>query len=197
MRTIPPAPVLRCDAVVIGASAGGVDVLGRLLSALPATFPLPIAVVLHIASDRPSLLCEVFAPKCPLAVCEAEDKDSFSAGRVYFAPPDYHLLLDTPSQLALSIEPPCNFSRPSIDVLFESAAHCLQKRLLGILLTGASIDGASGLRAIAKAGGFTIAQDPEEAYAPQMPRAAISLHPPSAVLTSGAIIDLLRTLGTR
>lgn len=197
MPAILPAEALRCDAVVIGASAGGVDVLGRLLSALPSSFPLPIAVVLHVAADRPSLLREVFAPKCLLPVQEAEDKDSFASGRIYFAPPDYHLLLESPRQLALSIDPPCNFSRPSIDVLFESAAYCLPKRLLGILLTGASSDGAAGLRAISRSGGFTIAQDPQEAYAPQMPRSAIELHAPNAVLTSGAIAALLRKLGTK
>lgn len=195
MRTTSSVP--RFDAVVIGASAGGVDALGRLLSALPVTFPLPIAVVLHLAADRPSLLREVFAPKCRLLVREAEDKDSFAGGGVYFAPPDYHLLLEAPELLALSIDPPCNFSRPSIDVLFDSAAYCLQKRVLGILLTGASSDGASGLRAIAKAGGFTVVQDPEEAYAPQMPQAAIDLHPPSAVLTCNGIAALLCSIGAK
>ncbi len=197
MSTTSSARALRFDAVVIGASAGGVDVLGRILSALPATFPLPIAVVLHVAADRPSLLREVFAPKCRLAVREAEDKDSFVGGGVYFAPPDYHLLMEAPDLLALSIEPPCNFSRPSIDILFESAAYCLHKRVLGILLTGASSDGAKGLRAIAKAGGFTVVQDPEEAYAPQMPRSAIDLHAPSAVLTCSGIIALLCAIGAK
>lgn len=195
MHTTSAAPPLKFDAVVIGASAGGVDALSRILSALPASFPLPIAVVLHVAAARPSLLCEVFGPKCRLVVREAEDKECFAAGGIYFAPPDYHLLLEAPDLLALSIEPPYNFSRPAIDILFESAADCLRKRVLGILLTGASSDGAKGLWAIAKAGGFTVVQDPEEAYAPQMPRAAMELHRPSAVLTCNGIIALLGSIG--
>jgi two-component system chemotaxis response regulator CheB len=185
----------KLDAVVIGASAGGIEALSKILPGLPATFPLPIAVVLHLAADRPSLLTTIFAPKCQLAVSEAEDKDRLSAGGIYFAPPDYHLLLETAGSLALSVDPPRHFSRPSIDVLFESAADCLHQRVLAILLTGASSDGAEGLKTLAAAGGLTIMQDPTEAYAPQMPRAALRLQEPSAVLSSLEIAAFLRTLG--
>ena len=184
-------PLPDIDAIVMGASTGGIEALTRLLSKLPARFPLPIAVVLHLSADHPSLLLQVFGPRCQLKVVGAEDKEPFLAGNVYFAPPDYHLLVEAPGQLALSVDLPRNYSRPSIDMLFESAADSLKSRVLGILLTGASSDGAQGLRAISAAGGFTVVQDPDDALAPDMPRAALRSHTPNAVLSCDAIGALL------
>lgn len=181
-------------AVVIGASAGGVQALLKILPALSANFPVPIMIVLHIPSDRGSLLASLFDSKCQLAVKEAEDKDTATAGTIYFAPPDYHLLVETTADLALSTDAPVNFSRPSIDVLFQSAADAFGDRLLAILLTGASHDGARGLAAVAAAGGTTVIEDPATAYARAMPDAGILFCPTAEVKPLGAIADQLKAI---
>jgi two-component system, chemotaxis family, protein-glutamate methylesterase/glutaminase len=131
------------EAVAIGASAGGVEVLSTLLSVLPAGCRASFFIVMHIPRERPSLLAEVFAARCALPVREAEDKEPVQPGTVYFAPPDYHLLLDRGPAFALSSDEPVHFSRPSIDVLFDSAADIYGERLLGLILTGANQDGAA------------------------------------------------------
>jgi two-component system chemotaxis response regulator CheB len=161
------------DAVVIGASAGGVDAVGALLSGLPAPYVPALIVVLHIPAERPSLLAELFQARCRLPVHEALDKERVEPGTVYVAPPGYHLLVERDRSLALSLDPPVAFSRPSIDVLFESAAAAYGPRLLGIVLSGSNDDGAEGLAAIRTAGGRAWVQDPREAMAAAMPRAAI------------------------
>lgn len=181
------------DAVAIGASAGGVDALLELLPALPAGYALPILVVLHLPRERPSLLVDIFQPRCALPVREADDKEPVVAGTVYFAPPDYHLLVDAGPSLALSTDPPVNWSRPSIDVLFESAADVYRSRLLGIVLTGANDDGTAGLAAVQRAGGVTVVQDPADAWSARMPSAALSHVVPDHILTLGAIASMLRT----
>jgi two-component system chemotaxis response regulator CheB len=146
----------RVDAVVIGASAGGVEALSVLLPALSAESKAAFFIVLHLPRDRPSLLSEIFARKCRLPVKEAQDKESVTPGTVYFAPTNYHLLLDPGPQMALSADDPVHHSRPSVDVLFESAAHIYAHRLLGIILTGANEDGAEGLAAVHDSGGVTV-----------------------------------------
>lgn len=184
----------RIDAIVIGASAGGVEALLELLPALPAGAATSTFVVLHLPRERPSLLVDVFAPKCGQPVYEAQDKEPIVHGSIYFAPPDYHLLVDAGPQLALSADEPVNFSRPAIDVLFESAADYYRERLLGIVLTGGNNDGALGLQAVRKAGGMTIVQDPDEAQARFMPELALRQGEVDAVLTLVQIAALLRTL---
>ncbi len=184
----------RVDAVVIGASAGGVEALGVLLPALPARVRASVFVVIHLPRERPSLLVDVFSPRCALAVREALDKDPVEPSTLYFAPPDYHLLVDRGPQLILSADAPVNFSRPSIDVLFESAADVYGPRLLGALLTGASEDGAAGLAAIRKAGGLTVVQEPTTARAPTMPAAALKAGPVDFVVSLEQIAGLLRTM---
>lgn len=168
---------LAFDAIVIGASAGGVEALGTLLPALPGHLQAMVLVVLHQPRDRPSLLVEVFAARCALTVHEAEDKQMLSPGAIYFAPPDYHLLVDSGPRIALSVDPPLHFSRPSIDVLFESAAELWGRRLLAILLTGANADGAAGIACVARHGGTTIVQSPADARHAVMPAAALAAHP--------------------
>jgi two-component system chemotaxis response regulator CheB len=182
------------NAIVIGASAGGVEALSMLLPALPAGLLASVFIVIHIPRDAPSMLQEVFGPRCALPVLEAEDKLPIVAGTVYFAPPDYHLLIDAGPAIALSADELVNFSRPSIDVLFESAADAYGAGLMGILLTGANQDGAEGLEAIANAGGITIVQDPATARSPQMPEAAIRRRLPDKVLTLDQIAQCLRSL---
>jgi len=184
----------RIDAVVIGTSAGGVDALSVLLPALPGSSKAAVFVVLHLPRDRPSLLVDIFAPKCRMAVCEASDKEPVEVGTIYFAPPDYHLLIDAGPQLALSSDEPVNFSRPAIDVLFESAADEYGERLLGIVLTGGNQDGAAGLQAIRAAGGMTVVQEPETAHVRYMPELALQQGEVDYVLTLEQIAALLGTL---
>lgn len=184
----------RIDAIVIGASAGGVDALSTLLPALTRGLRASLFVVVHLPRERPSLLAEIFAPKCALQVREAEDKLRVEPGTVYFAPPDYHLLIDKGPQLALSIDEHVHFSRPSIDVLFESAADIYSERLMGIILTGANEDGAAGLAAIHRRGGVTIVQEPDSAQVPIMVLSALERTPVDFVLSLKDIATLLQTL---
>lgn len=184
----------RVDAVVIGASAGGIEALTVLLPALPAGLLATVLVVLHLPRDKPSVLAEIFARKCALPVREAEDKEPIQPGTVYFAPNNYHLLVDNGPQLSLSADDPVHHSRPSIDVLFESAAEIYNERLLGIILSGANDDGAAGLAAIHDAGGVTIVQSPQTARAPQMALSALKLRPADCVLPLEEIADMLRAL---
>jgi two-component system, chemotaxis family, protein-glutamate methylesterase/glutaminase len=184
----------RVDAIVMGASAGGIEALMTLLPALSAAFRIPIFIVLHLPRDRPSLLPRIFLQKCAVPVREAADKEPVRPGTVYFAPPDYHLLIDEGPCLALSADELVNHSRPSIDVLFESAADVYGARLLGIIMTGANEDGAEGLAAIHAAGGITIVQHPHSAQVKQMVAAALSRTPASHVLDLEGISAILRTL---
>jgi two-component system chemotaxis response regulator CheB len=184
----------RVDAVVIGASAGGIEALTVLLPALLPATRAPVFIVLHLPRDKPSVLAEIFARKCALPVREAEDKVDVAPGTVYFAPNNYHLLIDRGPQLALSADEPVHHSRPSIDVLFESAVEVYHDRLLGIILSGANDDGASGLAAIHDAGGVTVVQSPQTARAPHMGLSALKLRPADCVLPLEQIALMLRTL---
>lgn len=184
----------RVDAIVMGASAGGVEALMALLPTLSGGFRIPIAIVLHLPRDQPSLLAQIFLQKCALPVCEAADKEPVRPGTVYFAPPDYHLLIDEGPCLALSADELVNYSRPSIDVLFESAADIYRARLLGIILSGANEDGAKGLAAVHAAGGITIVQQPDSAQVKQMVVSALNRNPGSHVLDLDGISAVLRTL---
>lgn len=184
----------RVDAIAIGTSAGGVEALGVLLPALPKGLSVPLFAVLHLPRDRPSLLPEIFQPKCACPVREAVDKDPVERGTVYFAPPNYHLLIDTGPRLALSVDAMVNFSRPSIDVLFESAADIYGPRLAAILLTGANHDGAEGLATVRRRGGVTIVQDPTETQVSTMVDSAIARSAAEWVLTLAAIAAAIGTL---
>ena len=163
----------RIDAIVIGASAGGLDAISTLLQGLPDKYAPSLMVVIHLPADRPSLLVEIFQARCRLPVREALDKEHIEAGTVYVAPPGYHLLVEADRTLALSLDAPVAFSRPSIDVLFESAAAAYGESVLGIVLSGANNDGAAGLAAIRAAGGRAWVQEPADALSAAMPQAAI------------------------
>lgn len=186
----------RIDAIVIGASAGGVEALSVLLPALPVSLRASVFIVVHLPRERPSLLADIFAPKCALPVREAEDKMPVESGTVYFAPPDYHLLLDKGPQLALSVDDLVHYSRPSIDVLFDSAADVYGARLMGIILTGANEDGSAGLAAVHRLGGMTIVQEPDSAQVPLMVLSALRRSAPDFVLPLDEIAALLRTLAS-
>ncbi len=184
----------RIDGVVIGASAGGVEALAEILPALPRGFLPSLFIVLHLPRERPSLLVEIFKNRCLVPVREAEDKEPAEPGTVYFAPPDYHLLIEKNRQIALSADEPVHFSRPSIDVLFESAADAYGERLLGIILTGGNEDGAAGLQAVHRAGGVTVVQRPDNAKVPLMIVSALQRGPADFVLSLREIAELLSGL---
>ncbi|WP_295524514.1 chemotaxis protein CheB [uncultured Pseudacidovorax sp.] len=188
---VDPGALRRVDAVVVGASAGGVDALLRLTAALPTPWHLPLVAVLHLPQDRESRLADIFAHRLPMAVCEARDKAAVAAGTLHFAPPGYHLFIETDHHFSLSCEPPVHFSRPSIDLLMSSAADAYGPRVAGLLLTGANEDGARGLADIGLAGGLTAVQSPSEAMAPQMPRSALALCQPDFVLPLAHLRRLL------
>lgn len=183
------------QAVVIGVSAGALEALGVILPMLPADYALPVMVVVHVPPERRSVLAEIFAARCLVAVQEAQDKEPIAAGTVYFAPPDYHLLVDLDRTLSLSSDEPVYYSRPAVDVLFDSAADAYGTGLVGVVLTGANQDGADGLRAVVDAGGTALVQRPDEAYAAAMPEAAIARCPEASVLSLHEIGERLSMLG--
>ncbi len=182
------------EAIVIGASAGAIEALSVILPSLPACYRLPLLVVVHVPPDKKSILAELFQAKCRIKVQEAEDKEPINSGTAYFAPPDYHLLVETNKSLSLSDDEPVLYSRPSIDVLFESAADAYGPSLIAIVLTGANRDGAAGLQAVAEAGGRAIVQSPEDAYAPAMPEAAIAQCPGTRIMSLREIAVYLQDL---
>ena len=179
------------DAVVVGASAGGVEALLTIFKDLPADFGLPIIVVLHLPDERRSQLAEVFDRRLSIAVKEAGDKEPIIPGTLYFAAPGYHLSVEDDYSFSFSQEARVHYSRPSIDYLFESAADAYQERLAAILLTGANQDGAQGLETIKLRGGLTIVQDPEEALVATMPQAALDRIQPDYILPLCGIGRLL------
>jgi two-component system chemotaxis response regulator CheB len=180
-------------AIVIGASAGAVQALSDILPRLPADYPLPILVVVHVPA-APSGLTRLFAAKCAVAVVEPDDKERIAPGTVYFAPPAYHLMVECEGTIALSTDEPVLFSRPSIDVLFESAAESFGADLLAVVLTGANEDGARGAALIEQAGGTVLVEDPASAYAATMPAAALARCANARVLSLDAIADHLLCL---
>lgn len=183
------------QAVVIGASAGGVEALNKLFSALQEPLPVPVIVTLHVA-PRGSIIVGAFSTgRSGMAVKEAEDKEALQPGTIYFAPPNYHLLLEADRTLSLSVEEPVHFARPSIDVLFESAVEAYDGKVMGILLTGANEDGAAGLAAIHRAGGIAVVQDPACAYSREMPESALKIFQPDFVAGLEEIGNLLSGLG--
>lgn len=184
----------RVDAIVIGVSAGGLEALSTLLAGFPSGFGLPIIVVQHLPEGTPSQLAEIFQRRLALKVYEANDKMEIEYGSLYFAPPGYHLLIEPDRYFALSVDPRLHYSRPSIDMLFESAADAWGASLAGVLLTGANADGAAGLHMIAQAGGLTFVQDPDEAQVDVMPRAALALFTPIHVLPLAGLREMLLQL---
>ncbi|MCW2271743.1 Chemotaxis response regulator protein-glutamate methylesterase [compost metagenome] len=182
------------QAITLGASAGGVSALLHVMHSLPQGFRIPLVCVLHLPDDRHSQLAEVFSRRLKRPVCEARDKQALAPGMIYFAGPGYHLSVEQDRSFSLSQEERVYFSRPSIDVLFESAADAYGPALLGVLMTGANEDGAAGLAHIKRLGGHTIVQDPREAQVATMPQAALALHRPDHILPLNGIGQLLAKL---
>ncbi len=179
---------MRTNLVVVGTSAGGLRALERILGGLPGGFPLPIVVVQHRSKESTDAYPAVVGATTRLTVQEAEDGEPILPGHVYVAPPDYHVLVE-PGRLVLSTDEPVCFSRPSIDVLFESAADAYGAGVVAVLLTGANADGAHGLRRVKEAGGIALVQDPHTAESPEMPAAGIAGGPVDMILPLGAIAE--------
>ena len=177
------------DLVVIGVSAGGLNALTIVLNALPAEFPMAIVIVQHRSRDSDAL-CEVLQRGCALRVHEASDKAPTEPGNVYVAPPDYHLFIDEDG-MSLSVDAPELYSRPSIDVAFESAADARGPAVVGVVMTGANHDGSRGLRRIVDRGGMAIVQDPATAEVAVMPAAALAAVPEATVATIEELPQLL------
>jgi len=183
----------RAAIVVIGASAGGVEALLPMLAGVTAQAP-PLLAVLHLPRDRPSLMAGIFARACQVPVREAVDKAPLEPGTITFAPPDYHLLVERGGTLALSVDEPVQFCRPSIDVLFESAADVHGAGVLAMVLTGGNDDGAAGAAAVHRAGGRVLVQDPAGARGELMPRAALAAVPQARVCTLAELGRILHAI---
>lgn len=186
----------RPEIIVVGASAGGLKALEMILGGLPRGFSVPIVAVQHRARESSDTYAEVLGKGSALPVREIEDEDQLRAPGVYLAPPDYHVLIE-PGRMALSIDDPVSYSRPSIDVLFESAADVYGSRVCAVLLTGANADGSKGLVRVKQAGGYAIVQDPHTAESPEMPAAGIANAPVDVVLPLNEIAaELVRRIST-
>ncbi len=187
-------PSHKIAAIVIGVSQGGLDALNTLLPMLPKDFDKPVMIVQHRSADSDGYLSEHLNLISQVQVKEAQDKEVIQAGTVYIAPADYHLLVEKDGSLSLSCDERVNFTRPSVDVLFESAIDCYGDSLLGIILTGNNSDGARGLKAIKDAGGMSAIQDPNEAIVPSMPNAARDITTIDHCLTLEGLGKLLSSL---
>ena len=179
--------------VVIGASMGGLEALEVILGGLPKDFPLPVVIVQHRGKDADDSLRALLQHRCALTVCEPEDKEELVSGRVYIAPADYHLLVEKGS-LALSTEAPVNHARPSVDVLFDSAADAYGSQVVGVILTGRGQDGARGALRVKQRGGFVIVQDPATAEARAMPDCAMAATKVDNILPLPEIAAFLASL---
>jgi two-component system chemotaxis response regulator CheB len=185
------------EAIAIGGSAGALDALTAILPMLPAAYAMPCLLVLHIPAKKPSYLPEVLGARCALRVKEAEDKEDLAPGTLYVAPPDYHLLVEKRRCASLSVDEPVQYSRPSIDVLFESAADAYGPALAGVLLAGGNDDGARGMARIKRAGGMTLVQTPRSAAIRTMPEAALALGSIDYTLTPSELGMFLAKLGEK
>ncbi|MES1946371.1 chemotaxis response regulator [Salinisphaera sp. C84B14] len=181
-------------ALVIGGSAGSLEVVCRLLEGLEASTRLAVVICLHTASRDLDELCEVLGRHTTLPVVEAGEGTAVAANRVHVASGGYHLLVERTATFALCAGPRIQYARPSIDVLFEAMADTYRRHLVGILLSGANADGAAGLRAIHRLGGLTIVQSPDTASAPDMPRAALRLFEPDRQHTPSQLIEAVRVI---
>ena len=177
---------LRHDIVVVGASAGGVEALMRVVGGLPADFAAAVFVVLHLQPESRSALAEILDRVGPLKAEHAQDQQPFEPGRIYVAPPNRHLVVHR-GHVALKAGPRENSARPAVDVLFRSAARAYRRRVVGVVLSGTLRDGALGLAAIHMRGGVTIVQDPNEALFAGMPQSALSTAPVDFCLSSADI----------
>jgi len=179
------------EAIVIGTSSGGMNALKFLFSALPIEFGIPIIIVQHISPRSENQWIKLLNNNSKLYLKEADEKEKIEHGKVYIAPPNYHLMIEQNKTFSLTIDERVNYSRPSIDVLFESAAEAYKNKLIGVILTGSNSDGTKGMKRIKECEGLTVAQDPETAESSYMPASAIAAIQPNYILSLENIIELL------
>jgi two-component system chemotaxis response regulator CheB len=179
------------EAIVIGVSSGGMNAMKVMFSLLPKEFNTPIIIVQHISSQSENLWIRLLNDESNLYIKEADEKEKIENGKVYIAPPNYHLLIERDKTFSLTIDERINYARPSIDVLFESAAEAYKNKLIGVILTGSNNDGTNGLKRIKEYGGLTIVQDPATAESAYMPASAIAVVQMDYILTLENIIKLL------
>ena len=179
------------EAIVIGVSSGGMNAMKVMFSLLPKEFNIPIIIVQHISPNSENLWINLLNDKSNLEIKEADEKEKIENGKVYIAPPNYHLLIERDKTFSLSVDERVNFARPSINVLFESAAEAYKNKLIGVILTGSNNDGTNGLKLIKEYGGLTIVQDPSTAESGFMPASAIAAMQVDYILSLKGIIDLL------
>ena len=179
------------EAVVIGVSTGSFEALLRIIPKLPEDFELPIIIVNHMFPDADNFFINFLNEKSKLNVMEAMEKERINKGKVYLAPANYHLLVEPDKTLSLSVDPPLSYSRPSVDMLFETAAYAYSGKLIGVVLTGANFDGTAGLKKIKQAGGLTIVQDPQTAQSKAMPQSAIDQVNPHHIIPINKIASFI------
>ncbi|WP_247236611.1 chemotaxis protein CheB [Telluribacter sp. SYSU D00476] len=180
--------------VVLGGSAGSLEVILNLVERLPEHLNAVIIIVIHRKNDKDSILQELIANRTRLSVREVEDKDPIQFNTIYLAPPDYHLLIENKELFSLDSSEKIHYSRPSIDVTFESVAEVFGKSVIGVLLSGANADGAAGLAQIKRSGGYTIAQNPATAEVAYMPQQAINLTEVNDIVNADELADVLKQL---
>ena len=183
------------NAVLIGSSLGGVPLLQHIFAALPKTYPIPVLVVQHVHPEQGESPAHVINADVAIRVKDAEDKEPIEPGTAYFAPPGYHLLVERDQRIALSVDEKVNWSRPSVDVLFQSAVYLWAPHLLGIVLSGANSDGAAGIVTLKQHGCMTLAQEPSEAKRAEMPASAIATGCVDEVLGIAKIASMMSHLG--
>lgn len=182
---------MKYEAIVMGASAGGLNAFSEILSQIPSDYTLPIIIVQHLSPDSNSFLAEHINKICALNVVEALDKMAIETGHVYVSPPGYHMLIEPNKTISLSLDPPINYSRPSIDLLFETASETYKEALICILMTGANNDGSSGMKKAYDMGGACIVQNPKTSENPTMPQSALDLGIKANVLSLKEIATFL------
>jgi len=182
---------MRYEAIVIGVSSGGLNAMKTMFSFLPENFSIPVIIVQHVSPLSENLWIQLLNKKSLLEIKEADEKEKIETGKVYIAPPNYHLMIERDKTFSLTIDERVNYARPSIDVLFESAADAYLNKLIGVVLTGSNNDGAKGLKRIKESGGLTIVQDPDTAESFYMPASAIAASIPDFILPLEEIIKLL------
>ena len=182
---------MQYEAIVIGVSSGGMNALKFIFSVLPAGFTAPIIIVQHVSARSDNEWIKLLNDKSNLTIKEADEKEKIKIGNVYIAPANYHLMIEKDKTFSLTIDERVNFARPSIDVLFESAAEAYKNKLIGVILTGSNNDGAKGIRRIKEYGGLAIIQDPKTAESATMPASAIAAIQPDYILSLEKIVKLL------
>lgn len=185
---------IKCSALVIGGSAGSLDVLLEIFPHLNPELPFPIILIIHRKASNESLLCDLLRNRTKLTVIEAEEKQPLLPATVYIAPADYHLLVEQNQTLSLDYSEKINYSRPSIDVSFQSAADVFKENLVGILLSGSNADGVEGLKTINNFGGRVVIQNPQTAIMPYMPQQALLYAKPNLILDSNTMANFINNL---